>query len=800
MINIATAISRNATKWLNEHSSWEELSVRLSQPVVTNETIAQYLKASKEQQADIKDVGGFVGGKVNGRRAKGFVSERRLLTLDLDFADQNTLARVEEQLGMFAYVVYSTHKHTADSPRYRLVVLLDRNTIAEEYEAVIRRVAEMVGMESVDHTSFQYERLMFFPSHAKDAEFVYVKSDSKKPLEVQTILNTYDDWRNVAEWAIAPAEEAIVKRTIDRQGDPYLKSGFVGAFCRAYNIHEAIETFLPEVYSKSGDRYTYVEGTTGSGVVIYEDKFAYSHHSSDPAGNKLTNAFDLVRIHKFGSMDEGSKATTSSKLPSFLGFVEYLAKDNEVKKQLILNASQDFKQESTDWMVSLETNIDGSLKETIRNYNLIFVNDDNLKDLLGFNDFSKREFLRRKPFWRSITEHTSELTDRDEVYMRDYLERQYNLTSTYKFRDAIVIECHENMIHPIKDYLDNLKWDGTNRLETLFHEYLGIENTEYSRAASRKFLVGAVARIYEPGIKFEYMPVFVGKQGEGKSSVAKALGRTWFSDAPGQIGSKDAYEQMQGVWIIEFAELSALRKSDVEGVKHFVSQRTDRFRVAYGRRTETFPRQCVFIGTTNKYEFLTDTENRRFLPLETRVVAPKKDFRTGLKDFEINQVWAEAKYMYEQGESLYLTEHEELVAAKVQNDHKEQDSIRGIVENYLETPVPKQWNEYSIEARQMFFQTATMHTDEMLGQAEMELRTSICLKEILVECFEQQLGKEDYVLVGKIKNAMAEMPEWSSKPDCRKRLGIYGQQRCYSRIGKGDRELLEQSSEEEMWS
>lgn len=805
MIKIAVGLSRKSEKWVNQEITWEKLAKKLSTPIRTNETIAQYLKASKDQQADIKDVGGFVGGEITGKnRVKGSISNRKVLTLDLDTACSTTIDDVDKQLDGLAYLVYSTHKHTKDMPRYRVVVLLDRGVNAEEYEAVIRRLAEMIDMAAVDHTSFEYERLMYYPSTASDGDFYYKLSKSIEPLSVQMILDTYADWRNVAEWPLAPAEDKVMKRTIDRQGEPTTKSGFVGAFCRAYDIDACIEKFIPDVYVKAGEnRYTYVEGSTAAGVVVYDDKFAYSHHSTDPAGCKLSNSFDLVRIHKFGYLDEETKAGTPiNKMPSFKTFTEFLEKDVEVKKQLIADSVADFEvSESADWLTELDTTKEGEVKSTVANVVTIFRNDPNLKGLLVWDDFAKRAILSRSTKWREIYPSDNEMSDRDDAFIREYLESRYALCCPKKLEDAMVIEAFENKIHPVRDYLESLTWDGQKRLETLFTKYLGVADNEYSRVVTRKFLTAAVARVYSPGKKFDNMLVFVGEQGVGKSSVVKALGRRWFSDSLGQIGTKESYEQLQGVWIVELAELSALRKSDVETVKHFISKPVDRFRVAYGRRSENFPRQCVFIGTTNKHEFLTDVQNRRFNPLETMVVAPSADFRTDLMDQEIDQVWAEAKHLYEKGESLYLNKEEELLAIEVQKEHTEQDNLQGVVEDFLESAIPEKsiWDQYTLDARIGFLENRTNKTD-WDKDIVLAKRDKVCIKEILVECFKQQLGKEDYVLVNKVKTIMANLSSWSNKPDSRARLNFYGQQRCYSRLkrnGELSREILSEDNQTE---
>ncbi len=189
----------------------------------------------------------------------------------------------------------------------------------------------------------------------------------------------------------------------------------------------------------------------------------------------------------------------------------------------------------------------------------------------------------------------------------------YGITNAKKITDAFLLTADSNRFHPVRNYLNSLKWDGQKRLETLFIDYLGAEDTAYVRAVTRKVLTGAVARVYEPGIKFDYALVLVGPQGIGKSEIISRLGCGFSSDTLTTLQGKEAYEQIQSFWLIELGELSALKKAEVETIKLFISKKEDAFRQAYARYTGRYPRQCIFIGTTNNDEFLKDqTGNRRF--------------------------------------------------------------------------------------------------------------------------------------------------------------------------------------------
>ena len=212
----------------------------------------------------------------------------------------------------------------------------------------------------------------------------------------------------------------------------------------------------------------------------------------------------------------------------------------------------------------------------------------------------------------------------------------------------------ERLYHPVKEYLNGLSWDGTKRLENLLVDYLGAEDTPYVRAVTRKTLVAAVARIYEPGTKFDSILVLNGPQGIGKSTLFARLGRAWYSDSLSISDMKDktASEKLQGYWILELGELAGIRKMDVETVKSFITRTDDKYRKAYGVNVESHPRQCIIVGSTNSDGgFLRDvTGNRRFWPV--RVLGKGRHKPWDLD--AVDQIWAEAAEYYHQGEELFL--------------------------------------------------------------------------------------------------------------------------------------------------
>ena len=306
LLEIATASTRKAKVWTNRRVLWSNLLDRLSVSRETDETHAEYLAFTKDRQNDVKDVGGFCGAFLNGgSRKRDAVTRRQVVTLDQDNANGNEWATYKLNYGNAA-CVHSTHKHTADQPRLRILIPLDRPVSPDEYEPIARRLASNINPEAVDPTCFKLHQLMYWPSHPKDITPVFEYIDAAW-ISADGVLATYKNWRDPAEWPRIE-EEAEVKAPAHyakSQKDPTEKPGIVGAFCRAYPVPDAIEAFLSDVYTPSdiNGRYTYTEGSTAAGVIVYEDKFSFSHHSTDPASGILCNAFDLVRIRKFASED-----------------------------------------------------------------------------------------------------------------------------------------------------------------------------------------------------------------------------------------------------------------------------------------------------------------------------------------------------------------------------------------------------------------------------------------------------------------------------------------------------------------
>ena len=785
--NLSIAIGLNVASkvWKNTKITWSGLVQKLAAPVVTAETYKRFMNATKEEQSKIKDVGGFVGGFLtNGKREKTNVLYRQLITLDIDFSHENFWWDFQ-MLFDWAAVIHSTHKSCPEKPRHRLIIPLDREVSQEEYQAIARKVAGYLNIDLFDQSTFDVNRLMFWPSVSSDMEYYFEFQDGPF-LEADYILGLYDDWHDTGEWPTATDSTDVIMQAIKKQEDPEDKKGIIGVFCRTYTIQEAIETFLSDVYTPAGEgRYTYINGSTAAGLIVYDDKFAYSHHGTDPAGGRLCNAFDLVRIHKFGHLDTGKEKEDKDK-KSFKAMEEFASKDSTTKKRIaeekFAEAKFEFAEEAkaevpeeydTSWTEELDANTKGEYDNSANNLNIIIQHDQFLKDVFKLNIFDNKRYVTRSLPWRKV-DTAEPLRDVDYSGVRNYIECVYGIVSSQKVDDALALEFEKKKFHPIREYIRAQKWDGIPRVNTLLIDYFGAEDNAYTRAAIRKTLVAAVARVFEPGIKFDTALILVGEQGTYKSTFVKKLGMEWFSDTFTTVQGKESFEQIQGAWLIEMAELSGLKKAEVESIKHYISKREDTFRPAYGRTVETYKRQCVFFGTTNNKDFLRDpTGNRRFMPIDVRPEYTTKSVNDDLTQDEVNQIWAEAYQLYLAKEPLYLVGDEDIIAKIEQHKHSEADERKGIIEEYLNTKFPDDWDKMDLYDRRRWL-------EDPLSKNGTVQKDFVCIAEVWCECLGKDKTEMSRYNTREVNEILRSLPEWEAIAST-KNFPLYGKQKYYKR-------------------
>ena len=788
-IGISMGNSRKETYWKYEEMELDEFKKHISSTIRTCETMAEYANLPKVQADDIKDVGGFVLGKLkDNRRKKDCVINRSALSLDMDYATEYIIEEMKKSFTFKCYF-YSTHKHTKEKPRLRLIIPLSRTISPDEYTAVCRKVAEEINIEMFDDTTYEPSRLMYWPSTSKDGEFVFEEIGGKL-LNPDEVLGKYKDWTNSKEWPISTRQKTIIETNVKKQADPLDKDGIIGGFCRTYDIYHAIDTFLPHVYEKSkiSGRYNYIPATSQGGLVIYDDKFAYSHHATDPACGKLMNAFDIVRIHKFYHLDDKTADKENSCQSSFKSMQELALSDEKVKLQLakerkivaqsgfsIVNIDED----DESWQATLELDKHGMVKNTLSNLANIIRYDKNLRNIV-YNDLKSSIDVKGKLPWKQAKPGWN---DADLSCIKLYFERIYKLWSPSKFKDALLgVVSSERIYHPIKEYFSTLTWDGNPRIDTLLIDCLGADDNEYVRAVTRKTLCAAVARIYEPGIKFDSILVLNGPQGIGKSTLFSVLGKKWYSDSLtiSDMKDKSSAEKLQGYWILELGELAGIRKVDVETVKSFITRTDDKFRQSYGVNVENHPRSNIIVGTTNSEDgFLRDvTGNRRFWPVH--VTGKGKYKLWDLKD--VDQIWAEAIVRYKEKEELFL-KGDTLVEANIaQKQAMEHDEREGIILEYLEKLLPENWNSMDLYERRNFIHgSGDLQSNEFGGSVK---REKICIMEIWCECFgnnRQDLKRGNSYEIEGILNRIGGWDKLSSNKSGKTRYPLYGPQRTFVR-------------------
>lgn len=838
-VALATGRTRKTQSWKNEEWLWSDFINRIRNTHRTAETYNEYMHEKKSFQDERKDVGGYVAGYlVNGKRKNGSVLNRSMITLDIDFGTLDIWENYKLIYGNAA-AIYSTHKHSPANPRLRLIVPLDRDVTVDEYVAISRRIAGTLGINFFDDTTFQATRLMYWPSTSSDATYFFDYVDDVR-ISADSVLASYRNWQDASEWPFSDRVNEVVHREMKKQEDPTEKPGIVGAFCRVYGIAEAIEKFLYDKYEACDveDRYTYTQGSTAAGLVVYDNKFAYSHHGTDPCSGKLCNAFDLVRLHLFSLKDEDAKeGTPGGKMPSYIAMSEFATKDPDTRLQLgseklatvasefgiIMDPDYDYMPSNyadgtkpgdtdggghgtgggaegglddgleedtvigrtpaepvldTEWLKRLDVDKNGVAKSTIDNVVLILDNDPYLKGRLALNLFTHREVLRGSVPWRKIRV-VENMVDSDDAGLRHYLEYTYDISSAPKIKDGLDIIITRNSFNPVLEYLESLKWDGIQRLDAMLIDYLNCPDEDYTREITRKTFVAAVKRIYEPGCKFDNILAIVGEQGCGKSTLVRKMGKQWFSDSLSALQGREAFEQLQGKWILELAELSGLKRTEVNAVKHFTSKQEDNFRVAYGKRTESFPRQNILIGTTNDRDFLRDfTGNRRFWPVDSgKKYSSRLSVFDDLTDSVVNQVWAEAVTRYKAGETLYLSRDMENIATRHQEEHTEMDERAGAISAFLSMLLPDNWMEMETYQRRNFL------VDETRREEGSIQRTRVCVPEIWCEMMGNKLSDLSRFNSQGLHDILRTLPEWeySKSPVVVK---PYGVQRVYYRSNK----------------
>ncbi len=427
----------------------------------------------------------------------------------------------------------------------------------------------------------------------------------------------------------------------------------------------------------------------------------------------------------------GAERTTDL-LRAIISNTDYIYSSNNSETAVKLS------DDTPEWHKNMKYASNGMLMPTLQNIVEILNNDDNFKGKIEYNEFvCKLEFNRKS--W----------SDNHDSRIKLFLEKNYNIVvSVENIKHACNIIEENHRYHPVRDYISNLKWDGISRIDTVFIDFLGAKDNEYIRKVSAITFLGAIARIFDIGCKFDTCTTLVGKQGIGKSKFIRkiSINPKWFTDCITTFDGKEFYEAIQGIWIVEVGEGTAFQKSTKEKVKQMITVQYDKYRTPYSRNTETYPRQCVFIGTTNNSDFLKDeTGDRRFYPIDCNLANAQKDIDKDLSEEYVNQLWAEALYRYQSNEKYYITEKNILdIAEKEQRSHYDESPMQSDIMNFLDIAIPKKWSSISLEERRKYIRSV-QNDDKIelkrLGYEGAYKRDRVSVKEIMCELYGYDLNQ-----------------------------------------------------------
>lgn len=383
------------------------------------------------------------------------------------------------------------------------------------------------------------------------------------------------------------------------------------------------------------------------------------------------------------------------------------------------------------------------IEKSLTNLKTIIRYDKTLSGLC-YNEITNQIEIHAKPPWDR--DETLILWDeRDTINLRDYIASVYTLEySKQDIEDYALYAADLRRFNPIKKYLESLPpWDGVSRVSTLFIDYFGAEDNSYVRDVALKWAVAAIKRVYQPGCKYDNVPVLSGPQGIGKSTFFHKLGKQWFSDSltfTDMADTKKAGEKIQRTWINEISELNGIRKQDIGTVKNFISSPVDIYRAAYGRDAKEYPRRCVLIGTTNDDNFLfDDTGNRRFQPI--RVTGEGKYDPIKITDETVDQIWAEAVHIYVENPDieLCLEKENQNIAEKAQMDALESSELEGLIGFYLDMLLPENWEEFTSSMRINYIET--YHNPDINYSEPRVKRTRVSILEIHCECLREPVDR-----------------------------------------------------------
>lgn len=762
----AKSLSSEAKHWRQQHVTWGDIIGWTDHPAATREC-GSYVLGTLRQGEPCADCvkAGRTDCLVRNTRT---VVSRSALVLDADHPSKDLMDRWQ-LVFPYAYVAHTTYNSAPDAPRYRIIIPTDREMATDEYWAVATAVMALVGADQWDPSCAQAARFMFKPSAQEPGWFQRWVEDAD-PLPVDTFLEDFDP-----DLAGKPMPTPHRNKR-----DPFTLDGVLGAFNRAYtDTDELIQAYDLPYESVAEDRWRLVGAISAAGMGQMGPGLWYSHHTNDPAGGKACSAFDLVRCHRFGDLDDEAPAQTPiNRLPSYSAMQDLAADDPRVIAELV---GADFTEEldadpgTASWRLDLKLNRKtGKPEDVIHNWDLIRDNDQVFK-LLMYNEFSLAVECTGDLPWRPLSRGGPAFNTADRAALSHYIEREYRIRpGRWLIDELVATTAQQRYVNPVRDYLNTLRWDGTPRLETCLP---GVHPTPFTRMVARKVLVAAVARIFDPGCKWDHTLVLQGDEGLGKSWWVDRMAQG-YSASLGRLNDKDTLITMQRTWIMVADEGFSLKKADSDVMKEFLTRREDVFRLPYDREAQPHPRHSVIWASINDEVFLRAQQgNRRFLIVRC---VDRVDFDAMTQDY-VDQVWAEALHLYHAGERLFLEDEESDVAALEREQFTEEDALVGVIEEYLSTLVPPDWDEMSPDARQMWL---TNRADGMVPAGTVPLQR-VCSTQIWVEALGNRVGNHRRTDLLEINTALKSIKGWAPLPG-RHRLPAYGPQLVFARTTETD--------------
>lgn len=636
---------------------------KLKNPIVTSETMEEYERLPKAEQAKLKDNGLYLLGVTdgNGKREENLL-HRTAGAIDIDaFTDDTTEEKFQHALQGVEFIYHTTRKSRRDAPRYRIIVPFSATVTAQEYKKVMQYLLNHLQSYGVtaDECSLKATQCMYFPTISIDQQLHY----NKRIAHVVTLADpdTFTEHRHglldvatiLQFFTPPPKKVAPLPLKAQKSVPPRERNGLEGAFNRAYDPHEAIKTFLPHVYEfePRGERYRHRDSTSGvAGLVVNADETIHSYGGSDPF--KTGSAYQLVLLHKFHG--------DAHAMQLYCNTDERIA--TEQKREF---------EEGEEWKAQLIRTEAGKVKNEGVNLALIAEHDKRYRDSVKFNIRSGfTEVSGALPWSR---DHMDKYWgDYDTVKLSTDLGKTYGISAKAGAEEFIYHLQEFTAYEPLQEYMKVAgdAWDGVPRVRNLFIDLLGAEDNDNIRAFTELFFRGGVARTFNAGCKFDEMIVLVGGQGIGKSMLLQKLAtqQEFFNDSLTTFTGDESYMQIRNALIVEIAELSALRKSEDAEAKKFISSTHDTYRTKFEKHATPKPRRCIFAGTTNNTEFLRDqTGGRRFLPIVCYGSAPEKV--ANLSPEEVQQLWGEAYHLYKKNPALVLPKEARAHAKLLQEEH-----------------------------------------------------------------------------------------------------------------------------------